>query len=218
MSINTILIIAILVMSALLLVFMYLNARGKRELILDEEYKTLDQVLEGVKIEMVETIKEDFTLGCTDEEAEKLAKRKARINEALKNCIYGIDNAKILVIDLIRVFIDENVLDENVDEMLGLTEDSEPADNVMFEILMYKYKKRYGREAFSKCVDKYDLIRSHTVATIARNKFRYSRDDVGMLLNHRGPMTVDDVYIDDDWSINDEINRKILDYVFHGKE
>ena len=160
MSINTILIIAILVMSALLLVFMYLNARGKRELILDEEYKTLDQVLEGVKIEMVETIKEDFTLGCTDEEAEKLAKRKARINEALKNCIYGIDNAKILVIDLIRVFIDENVLDENVDEMLGLTEDSEPADNVMFEILMYKYKKRYGREAFSKWVDKYDLIRS----------------------------------------------------------
>lgn len=55
----------------------------------------------------------------------------------------------------------------------------------------------------------------HTVASIARNKFRYSRDDVGMLLNHRGPMTVDDVYIDDDFSINDEINRKILDYVFH---
>ena len=54
----------------------------------------------------------------------------------------------------------------------------------------------------------------HTVATIARNKFGYSRDDVGMLLNHRGAMTVDDVYIDDDWSINDEINRKILDYVF----
>lgn len=54
----------------------------------------------------------------------------------------------------------------------------------------------------------------HTVASIARNKFRYSRDDVGMLLNHRGAMTVDDVYIDDDWSINDEINRKILDYVF----
>lgn len=54
----------------------------------------------------------------------------------------------------------------------------------------------------------------HTVATIARNKFGYSRDDVGMLLNHRGPMTVDDVYIDDDFSINDEMNRKILDYVF----
>ena len=55
----------------------------------------------------------------------------------------------------------------------------------------------------------------HTVASIARNKFRYSRDDVGMLLNHRGAMTVDDVYIDDDFSINDEMNRKILDYVFH---
>jgi integrase len=58
----------------------------------------------------------------------------------------------------------------------------------------------------------------HTVASIARNKFRYSRDDVGMLLNHMGAMTVDDVYIDNDWSINDEINRKILDYVFNGGE
>lgn len=57
----------------------------------------------------------------------------------------------------------------------------------------------------------------HTVASIARNKFRYSRDDVGMLLNHRGPMTIDDVYIDDDFSINDEMNRKILDYVFNSK-
>ena len=60
----------------------------------------------------------------------------------------------------------------------------------------------------------YPYLFRHTVASIARNKFRYSRDDVGMLLNHRGAMTVDDVYIDDDWSINDEMNRKILDYVF----
>lgn len=158
-NVNTILIIAILLLFVILVVFMYLNARGKKELILDEEYKTIDQVLEGVKVDMVEIVKEDYTLGATDEEAEKLAKRKARINDALKNCIYGVDNAKILVIDLIRNFIDDNVLDDNVDSMLGLTEDSEPSDNVMFEILMYKYKKRYGKEAFSKWVDKYNLLR-----------------------------------------------------------
>ncbi len=55
----------------------------------------------------------------------------------------------------------------------------------------------------------------HTVATIARNKCGFSRDDVGLLLNHRGVSTVDDEYIDDDWSMLDRINRVVLDYVFH---
>lgn len=83
--------------------------------------------------------------------------------------------------------------------------------------------RNFGMMVYALCelaeIPRYNFyLFRHTVATIARNKFRYSRDDVGMLLNHRGAMTVDDVYIDDDWSINDEINRKILDYVFHGKE
>lgn len=55
----------------------------------------------------------------------------------------------------------------------------------------------------------------HSVGTIGRNKCGFTRDDVGMLLNHRGQTTVDDAYIDYDWSINDKINRAILDYVFH---
>ena len=55
----------------------------------------------------------------------------------------------------------------------------------------------------------------HTVASIARNKCGFSRDDVGLLLNHRGAFTVDDEYIDDDWSMLDKINRLVLDYVFH---
>jgi integrase len=55
----------------------------------------------------------------------------------------------------------------------------------------------------------------HSVGTIGRNKCGFSRDDVGMLLNHRGQTTIDDAYIDYDWSLNDKINRAILDYVFH---
>jgi integrase len=55
----------------------------------------------------------------------------------------------------------------------------------------------------------------HSVGTIGRNKCGFNKDDVGMLLNHRGQTTVDDAYIDYDWSINDKINRAILDYVFH---
>lgn len=55
----------------------------------------------------------------------------------------------------------------------------------------------------------------HSVATITRNKCGCSKDDVALLLNHKGPTTVDDAYIDTDWSIIDRTNRKVLDYVFH---
>lgn len=209
MNINTVLIISILVLFVVLVIFMYLNARGKKELILEEEYKTIDQVLEGVKIDMVETIKEDFTLGVSDEEAEKLAKRKARINDALKNCIYGIDNAKILVIDLIRAFIDENVLDENVDTMLGLTEDSEPADNVMFEILMYKYKKRYGKDAFAKWVDKYNFLRD-------REPSEYNNSKMGTEVSYY--ITVEDLqesYMMEDYKLTMDEKRDILSIIIY---
>jgi integrase len=55
----------------------------------------------------------------------------------------------------------------------------------------------------------------HSVGTIARNKCGFCKDDVGLLLNHRGKTTVDDAYIDVDWSLIDKINRAVLDYVFH---
>lgn len=55
----------------------------------------------------------------------------------------------------------------------------------------------------------------HSVGTIGRNKCGLNKDDVGLLLNHRGQTTVDDAYIDYDWNIIDNANRAILDYVFH---
>lgn len=55
----------------------------------------------------------------------------------------------------------------------------------------------------------------HSVGTIARNKCGFTKDDVGLLLNHKGKTTVDDAYIDVDWSLIDKINRAVLDYVFH---
>ena len=113
---------------------------------------------------MIEIVKEDIIVGNSDEEFEKLFKRKARINDALKKCVYGIDSAKILVIDLIRDFIDEYVIDTYVDKILGLDEDSEPSDHIMFEIIMYKYKKRHGKNALAKWIDKNNFARERVAA------------------------------------------------------
>ena len=164
MLVNTVLIIISATVFAIMLFSLYFRARIKTQRIEEEDFTTIEQVLEAVKQEMVEIVKEDYYLGLSDAEFNALYKRKARINEALKNCVHGIDSAKVIVLELIRGFIAKNVPKERVAELLGLAEGMEPTDHTKFEILMYRYKKKYGKKALSKWIDKYDLARER-VAT-----------------------------------------------------
>ena len=151
---NEILIVVSLLALALILFMMYQKSKGQQEIIEEDDFATIDKVVEAVKLEMVEIIKDDYSLGLTESEFNALYKRKARIQEALRNCVYGIDSAKIIVIELIRTFIAENIPIETVEELLGLTEGQDPADHTKFEIIMYKYKKKYGKGALSAWIDK----------------------------------------------------------------
>lgn len=159
MNINNLLMVATVTIFLVAVVVMYMKSRGQTNKVEIETFNTLDKVLEAVKIEMVEIVKDDISLGLSNEEFDRLYKRKARVNEALKNCVHGVDAAKALVIDLIRNFIAGKVPDEQVTALLGLDPEGEPSNQVKFEILMYKYKKMYGKDALIKWIDKYNLAR-----------------------------------------------------------
>lgn len=58
----------------------------------------------------------------------------------------------------------------------------------------------------------------HSFATIARNDCGVSMDDVAMALNHKSGHDVTDTYIKKDWKRIDDVNRKVIDYVFGKKE
>lgn len=58
----------------------------------------------------------------------------------------------------------------------------------------------------------------HSFATIARNDCGVSMDDVAMCLNHKSTHSITDIYIKKDWKRIDEVNRKVIDYVFGKKE
>lgn len=159
MSINTLLMVASFLLLLVVLFIMYQRSKLKTQEIIEDDYSTINHVLEAVKNEMVEIIKEDYSLGLSDAEFNALYKRKARIQDALKNCVHGIDSAKVIVIELIRGFIDHNVPKERVLELLGLGDGMQPSDHVMFEILMYRYKKKHGKLALAEMLKKYDLAR-----------------------------------------------------------
>lgn len=179
MNVNTVLTIASLAIFGVVIALLYLKSKNQTVKVEVESFNTIDKVLEAVKNEMVEIVKEDFTLGLSDDEFDRLYRRKARINDALKNCVYGIDAAKVLVIDLIRGFIADKVPKEQVSVLLGLTDETEPSIHVKFEILMYRYKKAYGKDALVKWIDKYDFARERvaTGADRAQDKAYYITEE-----------------------------------------
>lgn len=55
----------------------------------------------------------------------------------------------------------------------------------------------------------------HSWATIARNKCKISKSDIDECLNHvNNDEKMVDVYVEKDWSMIDESNRKVMDHVF----
>lgn len=170
MSINTILMIISVLVLMVILFIMYQRSKMKTADLIEEDFSTINHVLESVKMEMVELIKEDYSLGISDSEFNALYKRKARIQEALRNCVHGIDSAKVIVIELIRGYIAQNVPTEKVADLIGVGDGMQPSDHVMFEILLYKYKKEYGKQALSEIIEKYNLARER-VAHGAETEF-----------------------------------------------
>jgi pilus assembly protein CpaF len=146
---------------------MYFFAKGKKQVIEEEDLASFEEILDSLKIYIVDLIKEDGKNVKTDEEYKRLYKRKAKINDSLKSAVYGIESAKVYVQELIRGYLEERVSIEIIDQVLGLDNDSEPSPNVMFEIIMYRYKKRYSRDALKKW--------------IIQNNFHLARDAAGII-------------------------------------
>jgi len=141
-------------------VLYYIYHKAKAETI---DYKesnsfTLDSLLEIVRNSLTELVKEENVDSYMDEsEFENLYKRKARIQDAMVNSVYGIESAKTIVQDLIRNVIVEKLT--CVEEVLKIIDfNSRNLDiRIKFEILLYFFKKYYGKEALAALIEKYDL-------------------------------------------------------------
>ena len=54
----------------------------------------------------------------------------------------------------------------------------------------------------------------HSVASIARNELHYAKSDIDEMLNHVCDNRIADIYIKKDFSVINEINKKVIDYIF----
>ena len=61
-------------------------------------------------------------------------------------------------------------------------------------------------------------VARHTVGTILRNHFKMPKSDVSECLNHSIGNSVTDYYIKKDFTLVDEANRRLLNYLFNTKK
>ncbi|MDQ0885047.1 pilus assembly protein CpaF [Paenibacillus sp. V4I9] len=163
MTLNSLLIMVTILCIALLVTFLYLKSKRERPDIEQSDKLTFDRLLDIVKYSLADLIKDENFAGLADEEFESMYKRKARIVDAMRNCVYGIDSAKLIVQDLIRSIVADVLKTE--DDILQVFDFRanylEP--RVKFEILMYFYKKKYGKDALSEMIKEYRLDRERYV-------------------------------------------------------
>lgn len=94
---------------------------------------------------------------------------------------------------------------------------------------VFDFSERYGKhEDFNRAIniglkeiaselgiDKLQFYQfRHSVATIARNDLHYAKSDIDEMLNHVGDNRIADIYIKKDFSVINEINKKVINYIF----
>ena len=152
-----ILTIVSVVVIAILLIILFIRRKNERAEILQQEKMTIERLLDKVKYQLVELVKEDNFFGKSDEEWEALYKRKKRIQNAMRNCVHGIDADKIIVKDLIKQILQEMLpTPEEVCKVVDFTNTYiEP--HIKFEILIHYLKKTHGKNAMPYLIQKYKL-------------------------------------------------------------
>lgn len=122
-----------------------------------KEYRTIWDVVSMVKDYMVEMLSADIAEDVSDEEFDRLYRRVAKIRTANKNATFGMDAAKALIKDIIAGAIEDELLDTELDNILGMGPGQTPSTHTMFEALMQVYKSRYGKAALAKWIADYKL-------------------------------------------------------------
>ena len=54
----------------------------------------------------------------------------------------------------------------------------------------------------------------HSVASIARNELHYAKSDIDEMRNHVGDNRIAEIYIKRDFSVINEINRRVIEFIF----
>jgi len=163
----------------------------------DVERFTLDRILEYVKITISSFVNNNLLdMGLSGEEYTRRQGIVTELRSAMKNATSGDIQEKIYLKQYIYDLLDRNygLNETNINYIIPFDDLGSLSDQDQFDILLHKYKKKYGFQGLAKLIEKYKLdepkrviedgtvdsyiITSKEIATIytqeAKNKLDYS--------------------------------------------
>lgn len=147
--------LVILVVFVGALIFKYIKDQASRVDIQLDETLTHEMVVDKVVKRLADLMKDDTFSGRDDVEFRAIYKRKMRLEEAMTNCIYGIDKDKIIVKELITSVLQEIFpTQEDLYKLYDLSSYAiEP--HWQFEVLMERLTPIHHKDALKYLIKKY---------------------------------------------------------------
>lgn len=155
--INLILLIVCLMLGIVFVVLMYWKAKNERSDRRKNVTMNFDTLVREVKRQIVELEKEDnFSTASSDEEWEAALESKMRLTKALKECVYGVDSAKIIVLTLIEEIIQELLPDE--ESLLKCKNfKKHMTSHEKMEFIFAYLKPKYKTKSLEYIIEEFDL-------------------------------------------------------------
>ena len=163
MFINILLILAVIIMTAFIIlksIQKKQNAEVEEKIDVDEKTYTLDKMTEFVKKRLDEITKVNlYDIGLSEEELKRRKNKKYELKKALKGCTYGDVNDKKYVKTLIYDLLlqEYGVTEINISKAIPFDVPSLLTAQDKFDVLIYTYEKEFGYEALTQLIKKYDL-------------------------------------------------------------
>lgn len=194
---NLLLTIAITIISLLIIIITYIRVKNEKPDIKQSDAMSMDKLLDIVKYSLSDLVKEDNLAGLTPSQYSTRYKIRARTQRALRECIYGKDDSKIIVQDLIHSIIKDYVpTRSSILKVIPFDSKNLPVD-IKFEILMYFYKEKYGKDALAKMIEEYNLARPRKIIE-DKAQFSYAiiPEDIETIYNEKKYDLTYDVLLD----------------------
>lgn len=147
--------LGIMILFVAVLVFKYIHDQSKRMDIIAEDVLTHEVVVDKVVKRLADLMKEDTFQGKDDIEFQAIYKRRLRLEEAMTNCVFGIDKDKIIVKELITSILQE--IFPTQEELYKVYPLNGYAIEPMwqFEILMERLYQTYKKGSLAYLINKY---------------------------------------------------------------
>ncbi len=132
-------------------------------------------LIDYVKFEINKTMRSNLkNIGISEEVYKRQIRNRSKFMDALKKCIWGSDNDKEYVKDVIFDILKNGYFnDDNINSIIPFDNSSKMSSENKFDILLYVYKKDYGKNALTELIKKYKLDDEK----LSEDNYFYSIDD-----------------------------------------